>query len=83
MSELRERYEQFMELYNDLKQEIRRERKSEYERWKAGGFIVDDDIISSYPNIANILETMCCEEEQNELDSLEENEEVENSEELS
>lgn len=81
MSELREQYEQFIELYNELKNRIRREEPSQFNRWKAGGFIVDDDIMSMYPNIVTILELMIEQEEMNDLaDSLEENEEIENDE---
>lgn len=67
MSDLEEKYNSFMELYNELKQEIRTRDKGQFERWKAGGYIVDDDIISMYPNIVTILESMI---EQEHFDSI-------------
>ena len=63
MSKLSEKYEQMMELYCELKQEIRMRDKYLYERWKAGGFLVDEDIMSMYPNLTKVVETLTDREE--------------------
>jgi hypothetical protein len=35
--------------YNEIKREIFHADKLFYERWKAGGFLIDEDIMSMYP----------------------------------
>ena len=56
MDELRESYDQLMEAYNFIKTEVRRRDKHLYERWKAGGFLIDDDIISMFPALSKVME---------------------------
>lgn len=68
MSELSEKYEQMMELYCELKQEIRMRDKYLYERWKAGGFLVDEDIMSIYPDIHEVVETLTSREDEEEYE---------------
>ncbi len=58
MDELQDMYEEMMELYNSLKREIRQKDKHMYEQWKAGGFLVDPDIVSMYPCLGIVLEDM-------------------------
>lgn len=58
MSELMESYIRLMEEYNFLKHEVRRKDKRLYEQWKAGGFIVDTDILSMYPCLETVVETI-------------------------
>jgi hypothetical protein len=41
--------------------------KNLYERWKAGGFIVDTNIVSMYPNVDEVVGSL--------IDDLEEDEE--------
>lgn len=56
--ELVEDYYQLMELYQDVKSEIKRRDKRLFERWKAGGFIIDEDILSMYPNLTQCIESL-------------------------
>ena len=60
---LREDLDELLSLYNQMKREIRRENPHLYERWKAGGFIVDSDIMSMYPNLEQVVEQLEPEEE--------------------
>lgn len=49
------------ELYNSFERIKRFVRKSDsflYERWKAGGFLVDQDIISNYPNLNQVIDEL-------------------------
>lgn len=48
--------DQFFRLYDEIKSYVRRKDRSLYERWKAGGFLVDTDIVSMYPNVSEVLE---------------------------
>jgi hypothetical protein len=61
---MQKRFEEMMELYNELKQEIRHKDKHLYERWKAGGFIVDEDIVSMYPHMGEVVESLDCEDDE-------------------
>lgn len=61
---MNEQYEQMMELYNELKREVRRKDKNLYERWKAGGFLVDDDVLSMYPALGKVVEQLSDEGEE-------------------
>ena len=66
MDSLQERFDEMMSLYEELKREIRQSYKHLYEQWKAGGFIVDDDIMSMYPSMQkciNILVDRECNDE--------------------
>lgn len=47
-----------MDLYNELKQEVRRKAPYLYERWKAGGFLVDADIMSMYPHLGRVVDEL-------------------------
>ena len=58
MDDLEQQIDELYCLYNDIKNEIRRKDKYLYERWKAGGFLIDEDIISGYPNLSKCLETL-------------------------
>lgn len=53
---LADKIDEFLCLYNEIKDEIRQKDKWFYERWKAGGFLVDEDIISMYPHIGQFVE---------------------------
>lgn len=46
----------FWDLYYQIKKEIKNKNKNLYERWKAGGFLVDSNIISDYPTIEKVIE---------------------------
>lgn len=58
MNELNEDFEKLMELYNSVKREIRQRDKHLYERWKAGGFCIDSDILSMYPSLPEVMESL-------------------------
>lgn len=66
--------EELLSLYNEIKREIKNKHPYWYERWKAGGFLVDNDIVSMYPCLENVLEL---EEEEEESEEDEESEEGE------
>lgn len=42
----------------EIKERCRRQAKCTYERWKAGGFLVDSDIISMYDNVYDVVEAL-------------------------
>lgn len=53
-----ELHEILIEVYNEIKNRIRRKNKTIFERWKAGGFIIDSDIMSMYPNVETVIEEL-------------------------
>jgi len=55
-SNLNEIADDFYCLYEELKEEISRRDKNLYERWKAGGFVVDTDVLSMYPNLSQVCD---------------------------
>jgi len=63
---LKERIENLVCEYMEIKREIRQINPRFYERWKAGGYLIDEDIISMYPNINDILDTLPEEEDEDE-----------------
>lgn len=56
--ELREMFDEMMELYNAIKDEVRRRDKHLYDRWHAGGCAVDDGFISAYPHLGEVVESL-------------------------
>jgi hypothetical protein len=44
--------------YQDFKRLVRDRSPLLYEQWKAGGFLVDDDIISYYPSATKVFESL-------------------------
>ncbi len=80
----REELDLFCDLYDRIKREIKQKEPQFYERWKAGGFLIDGDVVSTYPIITEILDELEDEEDsshgmmvseltQNQLNCLEEN----------
>lgn len=55
---MQERFQEMMDLYEELKRDIRHADPRLYERWKAGGFLVDSDIVSMYPHMGEVVETL-------------------------
>lgn len=55
---LREKMELVLDSYAAIKEEVRRKDPHLYERWKAGGFLVDGDIITNYPNLEQVVDEM-------------------------
>jgi hypothetical protein len=59
----------FLDKYELIKEYIRRTNTRAYDRWKAGGFIVDHNVVSMYPTLLQTVEDVGYEnEEENELD---------------
>lgn len=40
----------------EIKREVRRRNEHLYERWKAGGFMVDSGFVSMYPTLEEVVE---------------------------
>jgi hypothetical protein len=74
-SELSQTFDQLMELFYELKREIKQKDTHLFERWKAGGYTVDPDVLSMYPNLGQVIEKLDEEEEEEEEDEEEEEEE--------
>ncbi len=74
MSIFREAYENLMEAYQSFKNELRHKDKHEFERWKAGGYIVDEDILSMYPNATKVFESLEGDGEEEDEEDLDEDE---------
>jgi hypothetical protein len=53
---MKNKYKKLMEIYSELKREIQVKNQSLYEQWKAGGFLIDSDIVSMYPNLEEVIE---------------------------
>lgn len=58
VKELNEIENQLFTAFNNLKRFVRLKNESLYERWKAGGFLVDNNIVSMYPNAEEVLEAL-------------------------
>lgn len=63
---LLERYNDLMEIFNEIKEEVREMDKNLYERWRASGFQVTEEFVSMYPNLCEVLETLDEDEEEEE-----------------
>lgn len=61
-----DRFQEMMGLYEELKRDIRRADPHLYERWKAGGFLVDSDIVSMYPHMGEVVESLGGDEDEDE-----------------
>lgn len=55
-SDLYRKYEKLIDLFEELKYELQRNHAHLYERWKLGGFIVSEDIVSMYPNLSETID---------------------------
>lgn len=53
MMDLHDSIEELYILYNEIKDEIRRSHPNFYKSWKAGGFLIDEDIMSMYPCLSS------------------------------
>lgn len=56
--ELRKEFTSFMESYNKIKNEVSKRDSHRYERWKAGGFVIDTTIVSMYDNLEDVIESI-------------------------
>jgi hypothetical protein len=69
---LRQDFDELMRLYDSIKSRVRRQDPHLYERWKAGGFLVDNDIVSMYPSLEEVVDTLDEEVEDEEVEDEEE-----------
>lgn len=75
--EMQDMFRGFMSDYRSIKQFIKDYAPKEYyERWKAGGFLLDDDIYSMYPTIEPVFDR-ALENFEEELDNEEEDDTIE------
>jgi len=65
--ELQSLFEDFLKDFRYFKDFIKASNRAAYENWKAGGFLVDNDVISMYNTIEQAFESA--------LDNLQEEEE--------
>lgn len=63
---IQEQLETLMDAYNSIKSEVRRRNPHLYERWKAGGFLIDNDVLSMYPNLQEVVEYLNDDESEDE-----------------
>lgn len=49
---------EFCDLYDRIKREIKSKYPTFYQRWKVGGYLVDGDVVSMYPIITEILDDL-------------------------
>ena len=68
---LSERYCEMMELFDEIKAEVRRRDPNLFDHWKAYGFELDDTFVSMGPNLGDIVEQL--DEEDEDEDDEEEN----------
>ena len=68
-TETKEKCKQLIDLYCDIKRDIHRQEPRLFERWKAGGFLIDSDVMSMYPNLEQVVEEA---EREDEIDQMEE-----------
>ena len=74
--EMRDMFNNFMSDYKSIKQFIKDYAPEEYQRWKAGGFLVDDSIYRIYPSIVPTFD-YAIENFIDELDNEEEDDTIE------
>ncbi len=55
--EMQSMFTDFISDYRSIKQFIKDYAPEEYQRWKAGGFLLDDDIVSMYPTIGPVFDS--------------------------
>ena len=68
MTEIKKTIEEILQKFESVKNAIRREDEHWYERWKAGGFQIDDTFFSNYPNLQEYLERDECDEDDEDDD---------------
>lgn len=58
MNSVEQAYANLCNSFEFLKKTIRTEDKNLYEQWKAGGFLVDENVVSMYPNIHEVYDRL-------------------------
>jgi hypothetical protein len=64
LDELQEDLGELLERFESIKRKVRQADRHLYERWKAGGFLVDSDIVSMYPHVGEVVESLEATEEE-------------------
>lgn len=60
---LQEKADKILELLEEVKREVKQKDAHLFEQWKAGGFIIDPDIMSMYPDLTKVAERLSDENE--------------------
>lgn len=68
MSDLREELGNILNSLEIIKDAVRQRDKHLYEQWKAGGFLVDGNILSMYPNVETVVDRLTEGEEDEDVD---------------
>jgi hypothetical protein len=55
---MREKLEKLLDIFHEVKDELRKTEPSFYEKWKAGGFMVSNEFYSMYPNLQKLWEDL-------------------------
>jgi aryl carrier-like protein len=63
---LRELVDELYSNWDLIKRSIKSDYPQFYERWKAGGYIVDEDVLSMYPCLSQIMDIIDEEQEDEE-----------------
>lgn len=66
IEELRELADNLFADLQEIKREVRKRDPHLYERWKAGGFMVDDGFVSMYPDLIRVVDALPEEELEDE-----------------
>lgn len=53
-------------LFDEIKQEVKQRDRRLYDRWAAGGFNINADIVSMYPNVEEVVEELGDEDHEEE-----------------
>lgn len=67
-SDIQQTLSEFMDLYYELKQYIKTEYPYLFERWKAGGFTIDNDVLTMYPTLEQCVDAIAEDEPVNSED---------------
>lgn len=74
MSYLTDKLNNMLADFDNIKRTVKDKDPLLFEQWKAGGFIVDNNVVSMYPNIEEVVEQLAAEEESEEEEETEEEE---------
>lgn len=55
---LTKKLQEMLGLFDEIKQEVKQRDRKLYEQWAAGGFNINSDIVSMYPNVEEVAETL-------------------------
>lgn len=58
LSKLMEESDRLLDSFEEIKRITREYDKHLYERWKAGGFLIDDNVVSMYPTVRDVVDNL-------------------------